>query len=391
MHLPAFLNDLTIPILDYHRLLCEWSQTMRDEHPVVYDEDQQVWIVFRNEDGLRIRTNYDIFSSAHNLGDTDFPSIAGMDPPRHTQMRSLVTLALSARTIAALEPQVETLTTDLLRRVLPAGEMDWVTDLAHPLPVQVITQMLGLPFENWAQYRLWADMIVNQRPNWSQAVQGFWQVFTTALEEHQRHPRQDVLSMLIEAEVEGKRLSDIELMGFCFTLFIAGYITTANLLGNALLCFHEHPEALAQIRHNPSLLPRAIEEVLRYMHPVRGNPGVKLVEGRMTTAETTLSDQLIPAGEHIRIDHFSMNFDERAIANPERFDILRNPNRHQGFGHGIHFCIGAPLARLEARVVLGAMLEQLRDMRIVQREPLQQFDSHLFLGLRHLPLTFQAQ
>jgi cytochrome P450 len=389
MRFPAFLNDLSIPLLDYHRQLCEWSRVMRDEHPVAWDDDQQVWIVFRYEDGLRVRTNYEVFSSAYNLGDTDFPSIAGMDPPRHTQMRSLVTQALSARTIAAMESQVEAITNDLFQRVLPAGEMDWVTDVAHPLPVQVITKMLGLPFEDWAQYRQWADMIVNQRPDWSQAVQGFWQVFTKALEEHQQHPQQDVLSLLIDARVDGQSLTYMELIGFCFTLFIAGYITTANLLGNAILCFNEHPETLAQLRQEPALLPKAIEEVLRYMHPVRGNPGVKLVEGRMTTVDTMLGEQFIPAGQHIRIDHFAMNFDERAIANPEQFDIQRNPNRHQGFGHGIHFCIGAPLARLEAKIALGAMLERLHDLHLLQHEPVRQFDSHLFLGPQSLPLTFQ--
>lgn len=389
MHLPSFLHDLNIPVLEYHALLREWCRMMRAEQPVAYDEDHQVWVVFRYEDGLRVRDNYEVFSSAQNLGDSNFPSIAGMDPPRHSQMRSLVTQALSARTIAAMAPQVEALSTDLLQRVLPAGEMDWVTDLAHPLPIQVITQMLGLPFDTWAQYRYWADLIVNQRPEWSQAVQGFWQVFTQAIEAHQQHPQQDVLSLLIAAEVEGKRLSFMELMGFCFTLFIAGYITTANLLGNAILCFIEHPEALEQLRQNPALLPKAVEEILRYMHPVRGNPGIKLVEGRVATVDTCLGGQAIRAGEYVRIDHYSMNFDERVFANPECFDIARSPNRHQGFGHGIHFCIGAPLARLEARVALGMLLEQLQDMRVIQDEPLRQFDSLLFLGPQRLPLVFR--
>jgi len=391
MHFPAFLHDQTIPVLEYHRRLREWLRMMRAEHPVAYDEDHQVWMVFRYEDGLRVQNDYATFSSAHFTGDTSFPSIAGMDPPRHGQFRSLVTQALSARTIAEMAPEVEALTTELFDRVIHTGKMDWVADVAHPLPVLVISQMLGLPREGWREYRQWADAMVNQHPGWSQSVQNFWGVFHGAIEAHQQKPQHDVLGLLIAAEVDGQRLNLMELMGFCFTLFVAGYLNTANVLGNAVLCFLEHPEALEQIRQTPTLLPRAIEEIIRYMPPTQEIPGdVKFAEGRMVTTDTSLGGQLIRAGEFVKVDHLSVNFDESVFTDPERFDITRNPNRHQSFGHGIHFCLGAPLARLEARAALGAMLGRLQNLRVVQDEPLLRFESQLVFGPRRLPLVFQT-
>ena len=390
MQLPTFLKDRTIPILEFHRLMREWYQTMRAEHPVMYDEEHQLWLVFRYEDVLHVRSDHATFSSAYNVASTEVATIAGLDPPRHTEMRSLVTQALSARTMAGMESQVRTIATELLDRVLPKGEMDWVMDVAHQLPIRVIASMLGLSREQCPQYREWADILLNQRTNWMEAAQNFWGVFIQAIEDHQRSPKNDILDLLIAAEGDGKRLSFSDLIGFCFTLFMAGYITTTHLLGNALLCFEEHPESLAQLRQRPNLLPKAIEEVLRYMHPIRGTPGdTKLVEGRIATTDTYLHGQHIRAGEHVRVDHFSTNFDEEIFVDPERFDIERTPNRHQGFGHGIHFCIGAPLARLEARVALGMMLECMVDMRLVNTEPLQQYDSELFFGPKHLPMVFR--
>lgn len=313
-----------------------------------------------------------------------------MDPPCHTQFRSLVTQALSARTIAEMAPDVETFTTELFDHVLPAGEMDWVSDIAHPLPVLVISKMLGLPREGWRQYREWADAMVNQRPGWSLAVQNFWLLFKDAIEAHQREPQNDVLSLLIAAEVDGKSLNLMELIGFCFTLFIAGYLNTANVLGNAVLCFHEYPEVLEQVRQEPGLLRKAIEEVIRYMPPTQEIPGdIKLAEGRMATTDTYLGDQLIRKGQHVKVNRLSVNSDESIFADPERFDILRSPNRHQTLGHGIHFFLGAPLARLEARIALEAMMGRLQNLRVVQKEPLLRFESQLVFGPRYLPLAFQ--
>jgi cytochrome P450 len=308
MHLPAFLNDVTIPLLEYHRRAREWYRSLRPEHPVFFDEDHQVWVVIGYPEGLRVRDDHATFSSAHNIRELDFSTIAGMDPPRHTQMRSLVTQALSARTIAKMAPDVEAITHDLLDQAFEHEQVDWVAELAHPLPLQIVAQMLGLPKEDWPLYRNWTDAAVNQRDNWAQASQNFGQLFTQAIEEHKRQPKQDVLGLLLTAEVDGQRLSFLDVIGFCFTLFVAGYITTANLLGNAILCLDQHPESLALLRANRDLVPRFVEEIVRYMHPFRGVPSdIKLVEGRYVTADTQLGGQLIRKGDFVKVDHLSIS------------------------------------------------------------------------------------
>ncbi|HEV8192234.1 MAG TPA: cytochrome P450, partial [Ktedonobacterales bacterium] len=186
----------------------------------------------------------------------------------------------------------------------------------------------------------------------------------------------------LAAEIDGERLTDIELLGFCILLLIAGNETTTNLIGNAILCFDEHPEVYEQLRATPELLPSAIEEVLRYRSPVQAMERVALMD-------VELDGQRIPADERIIAYMGSANRDEEQFPDADRFDITRMPNRHLAFGYGIHFCIGAPLARLEARIALGAMLARLRDIRRVPEAQLEPLRSFIVYGVRHLPVTFQ--
>lgn len=391
MHLPSFLYDRSLPILDYHRLLCGWYKMMRAECPVVYDEDHQVWLLFRHKDGVHVRDNYATFSSVSNIMETNFPSITNSDPPLHTKMRAFYTQALSTRSIAALEPAIVAITAGLVKRVLPAEKMDWVADLAHPLPLQVVAYMLGLPRDDWPRYRALADTAINRREGTMQAAMDIHHLFAQAIEEHQRHPRQDFLSAAIAAEVDGEHLSFIDLIGFCQTIFMAGYINTANSLASIMLCFVKHPEALTQLRQHPELMPRAIEEILRYMPPLRGIPAnIKLVEGRVAATDTCIGGQFIRKGERVKPDHFSVNFDEEVFTNPECFDITRSPNRHLVFAHGIHYCMGAPLARLEMKAALGAVLEHLPEMQLALDGPPHQYDSDVIFGPERLPFVFTS-
>ncbi|HLZ59520.1 MAG TPA: cytochrome P450 [Ktedonosporobacter sp.] len=390
MKLPSFVNDLSLPPVEYHRNLRQWSQEMRNSSPIIWDDDSANWIVFRYEDVARVQSDYSVFSSEGTVPNGDGNSLIEMDPPRHKQMRSLITLAFSARTILEMTPQIEEIVDSLLERVRQRGEMDWMSEFANPLPVIVIARMLGLPEEEWPQFKKWTDAIINTSPETQDATLGFGQYFAQAIEERHRNPGgNDILSRLIAAEVEGRRLNYEELIGFCFTLFIAGNITTTNVLGNAMLCFNEYPEELERLRQHPELAPTAVEEVIRYMGPFRAGPS-GLIEGRIAKTTIQLHDQVIQEGDHVQVNRLSANFDERHFPDPVSFDIGRTPNRHQSFGHGIHFCIGAPLARLESKIALEGLVSKLRNVHLVQDEPLKQAQSLFIFGPQRVPLTFQA-
>jgi cytochrome P450 len=394
MQLPSFLTDFSLSPLEYHRLAREWSNQMRRSQPVLYDEEHGAWLVFRYSDTARVRSDYATFTSEHMVNEGQYGSasnttIASMDPPRHTQMRSLVTQAFSARAIAQMAPRIECIVNELLDRVQPAGTMDWVADIAHPLPVMVVAEMLGLPREEWPSYRAWTEEIVHSGPGRMQAYMQFAGVFMRAVEERRRQLRQDVLSLLMAAEVDGQRLSLEEMRAFFIIIFVAGVITTTSMLGNAILCLDQHPEEFERLRSNPELLPSAIEEILRYMPPVRVGAN-DVLDGRRAKTDVCLSGQLIRKGERIVLNSLPANFDPAQFPDPDRFDIARTPNRHLSFGHGVHFCLGAPLARLELKAAIGLMLERLPGFRLHRDEPFEMVESSHIFGVRRLPVTFQA-
>jgi cytochrome P450 len=207
--------------------------------------------------------------------------------------------------------------------------------------------------------------------------------FEARLEERRRQPRDDMMSELLAAEVDGERLSKEDTISFCILLLLAGHITTTNLLGQAIRCFDEHPDALEQLRKQPELMPGAIEEVLRYASPVW-----RL--SRTPTTDVTIEGVTIPADAMVFGWLASANRDERQFPDPERFDITRTPNRHIAFGHGIHFCIGAPLSRLEASIALPMMVEQLPDLHVIHDQPLELYEGRFLFGFKHLPISFTA-
>jgi cytochrome P450 family 109 len=205
--------------------------------------------------------------------------------------------------------------------------------------------------------------------------------FTALLEERRRTPREDLISSLSVAEVDGERLSEPELLSFCTLLLAAGQETTKNLLANTIVCLTDHPESMERLVREPTLIPTAIEEVLRYLPPV-------WFLFRQTKAEVELAGQHLPANQVVLAWTASANRDPARFSDPDRFDIEREPNRHLAFGHGIHFCVGAPLARLEARIALPMMLQQLKDIRRVEGVPITVHTGIVFV-IRSLPITFQ--
>jgi cytochrome P450 len=205
--------------------------------------------------------------------------------------------------------------------------------------------------------------------------------FTQVLEERRQHPQQDLISDLLVAEVDGQHLSDVELLGFCALLLVAGNETTTNLIANSVLCFDRNPEVVERLRNDPALIPGAIEEALRYISPVKAM-------ARFTKAEAVLGDQRIPEKQVVIAWMASANRDENQFPHADRFDIQREPNRHLAFGHGIHFCLGAPLARLEAKIALTAMLARFPGQWRVPDVPLQPIKSEIVFGVKNLPMNW---
>jgi cytochrome P450 len=369
----------------------DWYRSMRAMQPVFKHPEWGGWQIFRYSDVSRVLNEYATFSSA-SFDDQSDPigsSILQMDPPRHRQLRNLVTQAFTPRMVAQLEPRINAITHELLDPVATAGQMDVVGDLAYPLPVTVIAELLGIPTELREDFKRWSDAIVagdeahseEERRALFQEIQGMYGYFTQVLEQRRQHPQNDLVSALLAAEVDGQRLSNVELLGFCGLLLVAGNETTTNLLGNMILCFDENPGVVERLRKNRALVPGAIEETLRYYSPVKAMP-------RVTTTETMLGDQRIKPGEVIVAWIGSANRDEAGFPDPDRFDIERQPNRHIAFGRGIHFCLGAPLARLEAKVVLNAMLDRLPGSWQVANLPLEMVKSFVVFGAKQLPMTW---
>ncbi len=371
----------------------EWYRSMRATQPVFYEKQYNTWHVFRYADVLRVLSEHTTFSSDVRTLEVEMPgefpilsSILRMDPPRHRQLRNLATLAFTPRMVAKLAPRIRAITDELLDAVPSTGEIDVIRDLAYPLPVTVIAELLGIPAEKREDFKRWSDVLVsNVSEEYSQSrvaeIQGMYAYFVQVLEERRRQPKDDLISALLAAEIDGQHLSDLELLGFCALLLVAGNETTTNLIGNSILCFDQNPEVVGRLRADTALIPSAVEEALRYLSPVKAM-------ARFTRTETTIGDQHIPAKQVILAWMAAANRDGEQFPDPDRFDIQRDPNRHIAFGHGIHFCLGAPLARLEAKIALTAMLERFPGSWHVPDVPLEPIQSDIVFGVKSLPMTW---
>ncbi len=373
---------------------------MREEDPVHYNEEEKLWVIFRYDDVLRIVNDSSTFSServfARRRQDEQMTeeereaarSLLSTDPPRHRQLRNLISQAFTPRSIAQLTPRITEIVNERLDLVIDQGRMDIVGDLSYPLPVIVIAEMLGIPTSERDQFKRWSDAIVSPREEEAiQASREMRTYFKGIIEQRRKQPKDDLISDLIASQIDGQHLTEPELLSFCILLLVAGNETTTNLIGNAFLCFDEQPEVMDQMRADQSLIPSAIEEVLRYRSPVQ-----LLV--RAVATDTQIGKQPVRAGEVVVPCLSSANRDETQFPNPDVFDIRRTPNRHVSFGHGIHFCIGAPLARLETKIALTIMLERLTDIRRERDNrkrlsPLEPIQSTFVYGVKHLPVTFK--
>lgn len=311
------------------------------------------------------------------------------DPPDHTRMRRLLGRAFAPRAIEALRPRVEELVDELLGAVEPRGRMDLVEDFAHPLPIMVICEMLDVPAGDRPRFReLSRDLagIVDIPLSHDVLLRGlraaaeFAGYFRELVAHRRRRPGDDVISQLAAAEGQPDGLTESELLATCIQLLFGGHETTQNLIGNGTLALLRQPDALERLRAEPGLRARAVEELLRYDSPGQ-------LAGRWVAQDVELGGQTLRAGERVTALLGAANRDPRVHEDPDRLHLDRRPNQHVSFGAGIHFCLGAPLARLEGQLALAALTERLPDLALTSEEP-QWRDTLALRGLRRLPVRF---
>jgi cytochrome P450 len=370
--------------------------------PIPVETGAGVWLLTRHADVERVlkdasfsaqRRRADVFRLyAGELpvalveGPGGTASMLMQDPPEHTRLRGLVNKAFTPRRIAELAPRIEQLMGEILDEVLERGELDLVHDVAEPVPAIVIAELLGVPPEDHRQFREWSSELIARLPAFGQgqgealtALERILDYLRGQIARRRRSPGDDLLSALIAARDQRDALSEDEMVATAFLLLIAGHETTTNLIGNGTLALLRSPGELERLRAEPGRLGNAIEEMLRYDSPVQATV-------RVATEETRLGDHELAPGALVIVSLGAANRDPAVHPEPDRFDVTRDPIRHLSFGFGTHFCLGASLARLEARCVFRALLERTQRLELATDETLRYRPNPLLRGLAELPL-----
>jgi cytochrome P450 len=373
---------------------------LRAEDPLHWYEPGPFWCVTKHSDVLEISRTPRTFSSAHGTqlfqirdGTAPVPaelrmarSIIQMDPPQHNRHRKLAIEAFTPRMVAKLEPRVREIARESLAAIHPGEAFDFVERVAIPLPMLVIAELLGVPSSDYHDFRRWSDAMIEAggsgpTPETAAILAELFAYITARAAECRRAPREDVLSKLALVQVDGQGLNDFELAIFCMTLLVAGNETTRNLISGGMRALIEHPDQWAQLRESPAAIPNAVEEMLRFVTPVRNFV-------RRVQHDTELRDKKLREGEWVALCYASANRDEQVFgADSERFDVARaDARRHVAFGFGEHLCLGASLARLEARVMFEELAARGAEWSLAG-EP-RPLPSTLMNGLLEMPVVF---
>ncbi|MEP4147024.1 MAG: cytochrome P450 [Halioglobus sp.] len=380
------LNDATLianPYPNYQR----W----RDEQPIWWsDGELKGWILSRYDDVRTILKDAKTFSS-QSMGEGDTQAMAlpllTDDPPRHTQLRAIVNKAFTSRTLKQMEVEVAELTADLLDAMRGKTSVDISAEFTSPLPVSVIARMMGIPPERKDDFKRWSDALtgtseatdLTERMPHIMEMAGYFQSLIPLRRENRG---EDLISKVVHAQVDGQTLADQDIVGFCMLLLIAGNETTTNLLSNLLNHLAGQPHTWSELRENPDKIDAAIEEILRFDGPVHW-------VNRKATCDVEFHGQTVKAGEVVYAFMGSANRDPRHYEDADQFRLDRGRGDHHTFGHGIHFCIGAPLARLEARYAMEELLKRYRSISHTPNGDNERTHSSMLRGFHHLWLDLE--
>jgi cytochrome P450 family 130 len=358
-------------------------RTLRDEYPVHVTPDG-AFVLSRFEDVWSAVHDWGSFSSAGVAEAAELrPQMIYMDPPDHTSLRSLVSRAFTPKRVADLEPRVRAVADQLLARVVAVGRCDLVHEFASPLPSTIMSDLIGVPDEHREAFQGWIEAFleVTSPDDIAGRATNIYNLFGSLLAERRALPADDLMSALLAARVDGDGLSDDDLLGFCFLLLVAGNDTTTSLISNGAELLARHQDQRAELAADPSLIPAAVEEMVRIESPTQAL-------SRTAMRDVELHGTMIGAGSRVMLLWGSANLDDREFEDPEVFDIHRQPSRHLGFGHGIHVCLGAALARLEARVAFEELLARVPDYELCGTP--ERYVSNWARAWRILPLQFES-
>ncbi|OUA65535.1 cytochrome P450 family protein [Bacillus thuringiensis] len=378
----------------------------RKKQPILFVNQVEIgkeWLITRYEDALPLLKDNRLKKDWTNVFSQDIKNMylsvdnsdhltthmLNSDPPNHSRLRSLVQKAFTPKMIAQLDKRIEKIADDLISDIERKGTLNLVDDYSFPLPIIVISEMLGIPKEDQAKFRIWSHAVIAspETPEEIKETEKQLSEFITYLQYlvdiKRKEPKEDLVSALILAESEGHKLSARELYSMIMLLIVAGHETTVNLITNTVLALLENPNQLQLLKDNPKLIDSAIEEGLRYYSPV------EVTTARWAAEPFQIHHQTIQKGDMVIIALASANRDETVFENPEIFDITRENNRHIAFGHGSHFCLGAPLARLEAKIAITTLFNRMPELQIKgNREEIKWQGNYLMRSLEELPLTF---
>jgi cholest-4-en-3-one 26-monooxygenase len=379
----------------------EWFAFLRKNAPVWWHEEEDgpgFWAVTSLPEATQVNRDYEHFSSARKatylweLAEDDLAQqqlvMLNMDPPLHTRYRRLVNKGFTPRMVNQLHERIHVATDNIIDQVIERGSADFVTDIAAELPLVVIAELLGVPNEDRHRMFDWSNrMIGNEDPEYQSAGEmaqmASMELYAYASElfaAKRVDPHDDLMSVLTQVDIDGEQLSSFELELFFLLLTVAGNETTRNLISGAMATFFEHPDQWDMLRADRSLLPDAVEEMLRFVTPVMNFR-------RQSTSAFELGGQTIEADSKVVFFHISANRDENVFASPQTFDITRNPNPHMAFGAGgPHFCLGANLARMEIRVMFEHLLDRMPDIELSGK--VERLQSAFISGVKHIPITF---